>query len=436
MFGKTTKRLFLVVLLLSWGGYMPVPAQHISPEPVLPVLVEVFYKNRKDGYIWMGADTQRAGLRMRLIQLLNERCAFQGLDKSKYLKLLPRDAFGMAAGSSGEDSSRVNDYRYTHAALEYLNDLFQGDPATRKTGDDALSRTVKEADQHYLINLLAEVSKPKDLDDLVNRLEPATSQYLLLKNALKAQLDSGNVVRIRRLSETLNNYRWMYHFHFPKFIVVNIAAAELNYYEQDSLKLNMRVVAGKPSTKTPRFAAYCDQVILYPYWNVPKSIAVNEILPFCKKNTAVLDLLRMQVLNSRGQVVNPRSINWSKITKQNFSYQFRQATGRDNALGVIKFNLTSPYSVYLHDTNLKAAFKSEKRYLSHGCVRVEKPVELADYLLEEKLDASFLNANSKGQKPVIKTVHGPVPVFILYMTADIKEGSMVQYFEDVYTLDQ
>ncbi|ANH80829.1 hypothetical protein A8C56_07405 [Niabella ginsenosidivorans] len=74
----------------------------------------------------------------------------------------------------------------------------------------------------------------------------------------------------------------MHHFRFKKFIVVNIAAAELNYYDADSLQLNMRVVAGKSSTRTPRFTVYCDQIILYPYWNVPRSIAVNEILPFTK----------------------------------------------------------------------------------------------------------------------------------------------------------
>lgn len=216
--------------------------------------------------------------------------------------------------------------------------------------------------------------------------------------------------------------------------MVNIPSAELYYYDNDSLCLSMKAIVGKRSTKTPRFATYCDQAVLFPYWNVPRSIAVNEILPLCKRNNAVLDEMKMQVINGRGEIVNPRMLDWSKFTRHNFPYRFRQSTGCDNSLGVIKFNLTSPYSVYLHDTNTKQAFKLKERYLSHGCIRIEKPVELADRLLGEQLDETFLRDSTRVQTPVIKVIAEPVPVFVLYMTANVAPDNTVHYYPDVYNL--
>jgi murein L,D-transpeptidase YcbB/YkuD len=215
--------------------------------------------------------------------------------------------------------------------------------------------------------------------------------------------------------------------------LVNIPSATLKYYERYTDILEMKVVVGKPSTKTPRFAAYCDQVILYPYWHVPASIAVNEILPSCKKNAGVPNAMNLQVLNNRGRVVNPISIDWKSYSKSNFPYTFRQTTGCNNALGVIKFNITDPYNVYLHDTNFKGAFNSKRRYLSHGCIRVEKPIELANAILPEEIDEVFVRSCIRGQKPVVKKIN-PVPVFVLYIPAMSDSSGNIVYAEDIYKL--
>ena len=208
----------------------------------------------------------------------------------------------------------------------------------------------------------------------------------------------------------------------------------LHYYEQDSMILEMKVVTGKPSTPTPRFAAYCNQVILYPYWNVPQNIALNEILPLCKKGAGVLDFMNMQVIDAKGKIIDHKTLNWDAFSKKNFPYRFRQSTGCDNALGVIKLNLTSPYSVYLHDTNMKSAFASSNRYFSHGCIRIEKPVALVKYLLQGDFDEDLLAACVRGQKPVVKPVHDPVPVFVIYSTVDIQMGKL-NYYQDIYHLN-
>jgi murein L,D-transpeptidase YcbB/YkuD len=232
----------------------------------------------------------------------------------------------------------------------------------------------------------------------------------------------------------LNIYRWIHHHSFPRCIVVNIASATLCYYEQDSLRLRMKVVVGKPSTRTPRFAAWCDQVVLYPYWNIPRKIAVNEFMPMFRRVPALANAMNIQLLDSRGRVVDPASIDWPRWNKRNFPYSMRQSTGCDNALGVIKFNLTSPYDVYMHDTNLKQAFHSTYRYYSHGCIRLEKPFELGAALLGDKLDTSFLALGLKDQQPLSVRLQMPVPVFVVYLTADIDAEGKLRFFKDIYHL--
>ena len=116
-------------------------------------------------------------------------------------------------------------------------------------------------------------------------------------------------------------------------------------------------------------------------------------------------------------------------------YTFRQTTGCYNALGVVKFNLTSPYSVYLHDTNIKSVFAYNNRFLSHGCMRVEQPVALAHLLLPGQIDDKYLAACVRNQKPVIHKLAQQVPVFVLYMTADVGLDSQVHYYPDVYRLN-
>jgi murein L,D-transpeptidase YcbB/YkuD len=143
--------------------------------------------------------------------------------------------------------------------------------------------------------------------------------------------------------------------------------------------------------------------------------------------------MNLQVLNSKGRVVSPYSINWKSYNKNNFPFTFRQSTGCDNALGVIKFNLTNPYSVYMHDTNVKSVFASAKRYLSHGCIRLERPMELAELLAPGKIDNDLLEACVKGQQP--KTIDIPdIPVFVIYVPVEYAADGTIQYLDDVYHL--
>jgi murein L,D-transpeptidase YcbB/YkuD len=144
--------------------------------------------------------------------------------------------------------------------------------------------------------------------------------------------------------------------------------------------------------------------------------------------------MSMQVVNRQGNVINPHSINWSQYNASNFPYGFRQATGCDNSLGVIKFNLTDPFDVYLHDTNNDKLFATANRYYSHGCIRVEKAIELGNALLQNKIDSNYLAACYSNQQPMPVALDNPVPVFVIYSTAHAGKDGTVQYAKDVYSL--
>ncbi|GAB2583827.1 L,D-transpeptidase family protein [Spirosoma areae] len=244
---------------------------------------------------------------------------------------------------------------------------------------------------------------------------------------------------IEQVQETLNTYRWLNRFAADKRVIVNIPSATLRVIDRQGTTLfSSRVVVGKADTPTPLFTALIPSVVLYPYWNVPHSIMVRELLPKIRKNpAAMLEAMNLQVINANGQIVDPKTINWTvparSVQTGSFPYRLRQSTGCDNALGVLRFNVASPYDIYLHDTNARQAFTKQNRQLSHGCIRVEKPAELANLLLGyTRFGPDYLTKCPINARP--KTIQLPVdvPVIITYSLVDMDEAGAVQVYQDVY----
>ncbi len=359
------------------------------------------------GAIWShGQDSSAVSLRNELSSLIDS-AVFQGLDSVRYK---PGDAFA------------------------FLRSLRSGEGIYEQVSYDGISTLYDQEEDRILAEDISRVRTAAQLRQLAMQFLPGTTAYDTLKEGLIRALAADDKDKIRQLAPALNFYRWIHHHSFPRCIVVNIASATLCYFERDTLRLRMKVVAGKPSTRTPRFAAWCDKVILYPYWNIPRKIAVNEFLPMLKRLPALAETMNIQLLDSRGRIIDPTSVDWGRWNRDNFPYAMRQSTGCDNALGVIKFNLTSPYDVYMHDTNLKAAFRSTSRYFSHGCIRLEKPFELGAALLGDKLDTTFLAAGLKDQQPRPLYLEKPVPVFVVYLTADIDADGKLSFYRDIYHL--
>ena len=269
-------------------------------------------------------------------------------------------------------------------------------------------------------------------NDLMSALEQLQRQHnLLVQNKINVYcLEVLNQTIAYRLEELIWNikwYRWLNGMKDKPHIVVNIPSNRLTYYEQGISKMESRMVVGKISTPTPTLTSEIKNVIYYPYWNVPHSIAVKEMLPTLKMFPGYLQKLNLEVLLN-GRIVS--GVNWHGYSSSNFPFQLRQKPGCNNALGRLKFEFENPFHVYLHDTNSKLAFLAGKRYFSHGCMRIEKPYELAVLLGVDstKIDMTECLEN---KKPQVIPLANPVAVFVIYASIDFVNGQM-QWHEDAY----
>lgn len=258
----------------------------------------------------------------------------------------------------------------------------------------------------------------------------------VLRSNLVIELNKPLQTRIRELQFGINTMRWLRcMLNNEPVIIVNIPSATLLVYEEGKIVLESKIIVGKKSTPTPTLVSKANEVVLYPYWMVPRSIAINELLPVIRRNPGYVNSNNFQILNSIGKVVNPYSINWSAVNQSNFPYTIRQSTGCDNALGLVKLNFYNPYSVYLHDTPTKSLFGAAKRYFSHGCMRVEKAMELAHLLLAGNTIAVD-TLEEKGclinQVPIVVRATKPMNVFVLYNTAWYNSKGELSFSEDIY----
>ena len=255
-------------------------------------------------------------------------------------------------------------------------------------------------------------------------------------NALNVPLKQ----RIRQIELNMERLRRILSNQEPRFIVVNIANFRLDVIEDSKPVLSMKVVVGKPYLRTPVFTAKMNSIIINPSWNVPDSIARKEILAKIKKNPQYLAEQNIKVLRGWGtkeEEVDPETIDWSKITQNNLPYRFRQEPGPLNPLGRIKFMLPNKYDVYLHDTNARRLFSADTRAFSHGCTRIEKPLELAEYLLQDNsawTRKRILAAMDEGLEQKVSIPH-PLNVHFLYLTAWVDEEGLLQFRKDIYDRD-
>lgn len=246
--------------------------------------------------------------------------------------------------------------------------------------------------------------------------------------------------RIQQLATNLERWRWLPRDLGYRHIVVNIAGFSLTVVEDRQPLLEMRVVAGRPDRPTPIFSSAIAHLVLNPTWEVPHEIATKDLLPKIRKDQAYLQRFGFRVLagnGGNGQEVNPAQLDWQKLTPATFRYHLRQNPGADNFLGQVKFIFPNQYSVYLHDTPTKNLFQRESRAYSSGCVRLEKPLELAALLLhgtplgsQEALTAALANGTKTVRLP------SPMPIHLLYRTAWVDNQGTLHLRPDLYGHDR
>ena len=190
--------------------------------------------------------------------------------------------------------------------------------------------------------------------------------------------------RIDQIRVNLERARWTLHEMKGEFVLVDVAGFYVSYFRNDEPIWTSRVVVGKDQRETPIFRSKITYVVFNPTWTIPPGILVKDKLPVLRRNPGALKAMNIRVLDGSGREVNPYSVNWNQYGPSRLPpYQFVQDPGPNNALGLVKIMFPNPYLVYLHDSPAKSLYEQDQRTFSSGCIRVQKPFELAELVLND-----------------------------------------------------
>lgn len=241
-----------------------------------------------------------------------------------------------------------------------------------------------------------------------------------------------------KLVANLEMWRWKEPMERNR-IFVNIPAYDLKLYEDAKIVLESKVVVGKKKTTTPEIRDSLEYVIAYPYWNVPRKISVKEIVLKAQKDSTYFHRNNYELLTYTKELVDDSTINWESMNEDTFRYLIRQKGGGSNSLGLVKFIFPNKHAIYLHDTPVKRLFAKEVRAYSHGCVRVEKAMSLAEHLLASDqnkytIDSVYNAISIRKEKPF--KLNKIVPVYIYYFTTSIDKDERLIFHQDIYGIDR
>ncbi|WP_184547073.1 L,D-transpeptidase family protein [Mucilaginibacter sp. FT3.2] len=341
--------------------------------------------------------------------------------------------------------------------IKYSNTLQFGVVNPKKIYSRYFAAT-KRPDSTSMKMVFTEASTKTYLDSI----QPKNPQYLALQ---KAYLSGDSLAGLsaeetkRYLLVNMERLRWRNKPFESKYVYVNIPDYRLDVFEDGKSVLNMKVCVGqgrnmamqnslakyddtcttdKPFPReTPQLNSLIHSVDVNPVWNIPQSIATKEIIVEAARDKFYLSNKNIDVYKDGNLVDNPEDIDWSKITKDNLDYDFKQRPGEDNSLGKIKFLFKNKSSVYLHDTPAKSAFRKAMRAVSHGCVRLGDPQALAKNLFGEGEGFDTIVKDMAADNPDPTNISLPkrTPIYITYVTCWADDTGALQYRQDVYGLD-
>ena len=324
------------------------------------------------------------------------------------------------------------DARFTYAYLRYAADLLAWGAQPRQVFVNWLMEPKRED----LAGRLSSAIAGGKVRDSLEELAPTHPQYRGLQAALVRER-SNPTGHEDQLRMNLERWRWLPRDLGEHYVLVNVPAYQMQVMEGEKPVLAMRVIVGNPDTPTPLFSDEMTYVIFSPYWNIPESILKAETLPRIAEDPDYLRRNNLEVVGTSGDAVDASKVDWSDadVTKH---VRLRQAPGPENALGLVKFIFPNHFNVYLHDTPGDRLFFRANRALSHGCIRVEKPIALAEYVLheqpqwnEERIVAAM---NAKTEETA--TLKRKLPVHIGYWTAWVEPDGSVSYTQDPYGIDR
>jgi murein L,D-transpeptidase YcbB/YkuD len=392
-----------------------------------------FYESRNHLPAWVDDDKATPHLGALLDALKHSED--HGLDPARY----DLDRFQQIVAQAHENKDRFEieripdiDTRLTYAYLQYAADLlgWSGNPKAIDTNWIRANNTADLAQQ------LAETVSSSQVRETLEELAPTHPQYKGLQAALarERQNPTGHLDQIRM---NLVRWRWMPRELGDRYVLVNVPAYQMQVMEGEKPVLAMRVIVGDPMHQTPLFSDQMTTIVFSPNWNVPESIIRKEMLPKLVDDPGFLQRQNIQVVGTSGEVIDEEAVDWYDESAVG-RLHFRQEPGPTNALGLVKFQFPNPFDIYMHDTPQDALFNKESRALSHGCIRLENPVALAQYVMRdnpgwttEKIAAAM---NAGHEQAVALKQH--IPVHIGYFTAWVNPDGSVTYTDDPYALDE
>ncbi|AHJ97797.1 hypothetical protein Hsw_2202 [Hymenobacter swuensis DY53] len=406
--------------------------------------VQAFYANQGYTTHWI----QETGWNSRARQALAllGRAADVGLSPSRYawatLQAFP-DSLQQTGGTSRSKQLALSELRLTDALLRYTTHLRQGYllPETLTPAPPADSLTAGPT-----AGLLQQALLAPDFATALLRNQPSTRAYRLLQGAWVRSLhasptDSARLMQdttagFRRVALNLERLRWAAPAD-SEYAVVNIPAYRLQLIRNGQVIQTHRVIVGKPESPTPVLSSRIVVFVTSPEWRVPYSIAVREFLPALQRDPSYLYDNHYRMYDGRGRQINPWRVNWQKMTPEKFPYAIRQRAGSFNALGSVVFYFPNQQTVFLHDTPARSAFSRTDRALSHGCVRVEKPFKLAEYLLRRENRVKELTGMYQSVREQEKQrfdLQRSLTIYLRYYTCETDNGRLV-FLPDIYHQD-
>ena len=383
-------------------------------------------------------------------------------DHLVYLERKPLDAQSLLAAVGqqaiedllAELTPQHEEYeRLQQALIRHLEQMESGE-FTQLQGSGVVRTDDVSPEVKPLVNRLREAGlelpdqdKPDDewvyteaIADAVSELQrrAGLAEDGLLGDNTRAYLNQGMDHRRKVLAANLDRWRWLPRDLGNEYILVNIPDYQLRAFKNDELHMRMRIIVGEVLHKTPVFADMLEYAVLNPYWNIPNSIIQDELLPQFKDDPAVVFSKNMEVLDLDNQPLDPTGMDWSSISAADI--RVRQKPGPENSLGLVKFIFPNSHAIYFHDTPADQLFDPSKRAFSHGCLRLERPRDLATYLLSdvpdwnrERIESVMGNAD----EPTTVDMNRQVPVFITYFTATGFDAGddEVRYLNDIYGHD-
>ena len=333
--------------------------------------------------------------------------------------------------------------RLQNALERYLNKVYINDeeidiPDTKSEFDIARINAAK-----VLINFGYLSESLANVDTIYEAALKSFQKFHGLKSTGKLDkitrkaLSKSTLYRYNQIALNLNRLRHEQELG-EDFIYVNIPAYKLKIIEKSKVRKVFNVIVGKPWTPTPVMSSKIERIVTNPFWNVPKRISLYEILPRIKKDSSYLLRNRFKLLDSDQNIAKYSDIDWNNINADNFNYYIRQDASRSNALGVIKFLFPNPYRIYLHDTPSKRLFTKDMRAFSHGCIRLQNPDQLAEYIIDKSYnDRENLSIKTLLEKGINKEIEidNPLNIYIRYLTCEADERNNIYFYNDIYSKD-